>query len=460
MHSPLAGFVDTATNPFALGLLIVGLVASVAIAVGPPVRDFFGRLPEHMAALRSNAAETIKDPRRARSSAAAIGRLPRAAIMYGLLAIALGAWAAYAFSQSSTETRTIERTQLEHVMSLGYVAHGAPSALLPDGMASPVSSETVERTGGQPPMYSALLSKIDVGINYEMKSAEPLSVLGYGGAAVRIKAQDGWERTLAPLPSQFLSGPNVTLWSTIDLDAVRLVIAGVEYATESKSDWYDLTLIPVVRLAGQVGSEHIDETYAPEFGWRYDRMRITPDAELTRSQKKIARTTVRVPKHVEAFGLSLKVSTARWVALVGAVVALSGALALITIRPQDRSALAPAPAVRAASKLSSTEALTAKAAATVPAPTSVADAASADHAAPPAAPAVNGAPSKLPSAGAAPYSPPAVAAPSVTNSAPALHSVENAETAALLAASVAPAANGARPPSDSARPDADQPPAA
>jgi len=36
----------------------------------------------------------------------------------------------------------------------------------------------------------------------------------------------------------------------------------------------------------------------------------------------------------------------------------------------------------------------------------------------------------------------------------------NAETAALLAASVAPSANGARPPSDSARPDADQPPAA
>lgn len=456
INSPLCSFVTAATNPFALGVLIAGLLASVAIAVGPPVRDFYRRLPQHAAALRSNAFETMKDPRRARPAAAAIGQLPRAALMYGLLGIALGAWAGYAFTQSNMQTRTTERTQFEHVMSIGYVAHGAPSALLPDGTASPVSSDTVERTGSQPPLYSALLSKIDVAINYEMKSAEPLSVLGYGGAALRIKAQDGWERTLSPLPAQFLSGPNVTLWSTVDLDAVRLVIAGVEFATGSKSDWYDITLVPVVRLAGQRGEAHIDETYAPEFRWRYDSVHITPDARLTRSEKKIERTTVRVPTRAGAFGLSLKLSTARWVALMGAVVALAGAVALIMMRARDGSGLAPAPPDSDARKASSTT--SAKAVAGQPGSAAVPPAPASDATSNVGAGAVaaNGARSGPPPSVAAAVSLPGAVADLDPPSEQVLRSVANAETAALLAASVAPAANGALAP-EPRRPDAIHP---
>jgi hypothetical protein len=208
----------------------------------------------------------------------------------------------WAFTRPTTNAQTAERTRFEHVMSIGYVARGAPSTLLPDGQMSPVTVETVQRAGSQPQMYSAVLSKIDFGISYEMTSQERLSVLGSGGAAVRIKAQDGWERTIPLLPAQFLSGPKVAMLATLDLDAVRMVIAGVEFETGSKSEWYDLTLIPVIRLAGELGGEPIDETYAPEFRWRYDRTRITPDAAFTqreaRSERDVGRAGAR--GHVRA----------------------------------------------------------------------------------------------------------------------------------------------------------------
>lgn len=251
----------------------------------------------------------------------------------------------WAFTRPTTNAQTAERTRFEHVMSIGYVARGAPSTLLPDGQMSPVTVETVQRAGSQPPMYSAVLSKIDFGINYEMTSQEPLSVLGSGGAAVRIKAQDGWERTIPLLPAQFLSGPKVAMLATLDLDAVRMVIAGVEFETGSKPEWYDLTLIPVIRLAGELGGEPIDETYAPEFRWRYDRTRITPDAALTHSEKHARRVTLDVPAHVGMFGLSLRMSFARSAALAGAVVALAGAASLAVPPPKpSREAVNEQPA--------------------------------------------------------------------------------------------------------------------
>lgn len=410
--------VDTATDPRALAVLIVGLLVSFAVAVGPPVRDFVRRMPAHARALRTEAIETARDPKRAQASAAAIARLPRAAIAYSLIGLALAGWAIYAFTQPATETRAAGRTQLEHVTSIGYVARGAPSVALPDGMASPVSAESVARTGGQPPLYSAVLSEIDFAFRYEMRSKEPLEVLGFGGSALRIKAQDGWERTIVLQPAQLLAGPQVTMWFTADLNAVRLVIAGVEFATGAQSDWYDLTVIPVVRLAGQQGGAHIDETYSREFNLRYDRVRITPDAELEQTERKTDSTPVEAPRHVSAFGISMEVGFARWAAGVGALVALAGAVLLVLSRPHGGAASAPVPGVSEAPPASKVKR-------------------------PPEAPIANVEP-------AAPV--PALATVGVTST-----STANAEADALLAASVAPAANGAAPHvAEPVPPDADE----
>jgi ribosomal protein S18 acetylase RimI-like enzyme len=45
IYLPLAGMVDAATDPRALAILIVGLLASFAVAVGPPVPDFLDTPP-------------------------------------------------------------------------------------------------------------------------------------------------------------------------------------------------------------------------------------------------------------------------------------------------------------------------------------------------------------------------------------------------------------------------------
>jgi hypothetical protein len=70
-----------------------------------------------------------------------------------------------------------------------------------------------------------------------------------------------------------------------------------------------------VRLFGDLGGEHIDETYAPEFRWRYDPARITPDTALSRSETHNAQATVVVAWRLHVLSLSIRASVARWLAL-------------------------------------------------------------------------------------------------------------------------------------------------
>ena len=340
MHALLASFGDTATNPFALAFLAAGLFGSVAIGAGPSLRQFARELPSRLASTRQEALEVAKDPGRAAASAGAIAQWPRPAMLYGLLGLALTAWVAYAFTQPATEMQPV---QLEHVSSFGYIARGAPSVALPDGAVGPVSTETVAETGGQPTLYSAALSNIDFGYDYEMRAPQRLEVLATGAAALRIRAQDGWERTIMLQPNEPLAGSRSTMLFTVNLDAVRLVIAGVERTTGAKSDWYDLRVVPVVRLAGQMGAAHIDETYARELNLRYDRVRITPEAApLSRTERKPGNTLVEVTHRAHLFGLSMELGTARWAAALGAIVALVGAALLVAARPKPGAAAASA----------------------------------------------------------------------------------------------------------------------
>lgn len=417
MHLLLASLLESTTARWLIGILVVGLLGSFLIGFWPQLRAFVDSLPKRLRNLRHEAVAVTRDPRRAADAVEAIARLPRAAVAYGLIGVALAAWAVYAFTQPATESRAAE---LQHVSSIGYVARGAPSVTMPDGAAAPVSAETVARTGEPPPLFSAVLSKIDFGYTYELRAPKPVNVIGVGGSALRIKAEDGWERTIVLQPSQPVSGQNVTLWFTVDLDMVRLVIVGVERETGSKSGWYDLTVVPVVRLVGEAGGAQIDETYSREFNLRYDPVRITPDPQLERSERTLASGKVRVVRQARAFGLAMDWSAARWVAGLGALVALGAAVAL-----------AATEGGAGAHTLVSHATVDSLPANVVPHRPAAVRATSVAAQAPPAA-----------------FAPENGTSGAVKES-EAMHSAVDAEAEALLAASVAPSANGAAAPEGS-----------
>ena len=298
-----------AASPTILASLALGFAVAIVLAIAP-IADRIER--QAAARVRSDGSKGMQRLAPPRFLA------PAMAVVCLALGVALVGGAVWLFTEPTARLKTVVHLRFQHAISLGYVAYGHA----PGGAASAVTADTVAQTGGQPPLYTPLLSRIDLGFSYRMTSTKPLSVTGYGGTALRIEAEDGWERTIALLPAHPLAGADVVMWSTLDLEVVRTVISGVEFVTGSHSAWYDLTVIPVVRLSGELGKEHIDETYAPEFRWRYDASRITPDAALRRSEPHDEQTSVEVVRHLHAFGLSLPISLVRWLALIGGMAAL------------------------------------------------------------------------------------------------------------------------------------------
>jgi hypothetical protein len=155
MHVLLASFLDSTTARWLLGILVVGLLGSVVIGFGPQLRAFVDGLPKRLRDLRHEAAAVTRDRHRAADLVEAIARLPRAAISYGLIGLVLAVWAVYAFTQPATESRAAE---LQHISSIGYVARGAPSVVMPDGMAAPVSLRRSPARAATAP-FSAVLSR-------------------------------------------------------------------------------------------------------------------------------------------------------------------------------------------------------------------------------------------------------------------------------------------------------------
>lgn len=326
----ISGVSAVAATPTILAAVALGLGVSMALAIGPIASSIERQVSAYVRGRGTGDAR--------RSNRSRLPALPIAMVfaVFGAMLVGTAAWL---YWEPATRAKTVEQPRFEHAITIGYVAYGGAPAV-PTGA---VTANTAARTGTQPPLYSPLLSRIDFGFSYDMTSQKTLSVTGYGGAALRIKAEDGWERTIALLSAQPLAGPHVTMWATLDLEILRSVISGVEFGTGSHSNWYDLTIVPVVRLTGDLGGEHIDETYGPEFRWRYDAARITPDAALRKSEVHNVQATIQVSRQLHAFGQSMRFSVARWVALLAGVSALTLGAGVTAWARRDgaRSAVAP-----------------------------------------------------------------------------------------------------------------------
>jgi hypothetical protein len=453
----LSTFVDTATDPRLLAFLAVGLSGAVLIGAWPSLKAFAANPSHHLRQLPKRALTVVREPAADAASPPTSQRLPRAVFAFGAIGVVLAAWAGYAFTQPASETHTVQGVRWENATSFTFTGHGPLSTALPDGQVGPVSAKSIADAGAPPVLYSKVLSSLDFAFKYKMQSDRKLEVLGTGGVALRIHAQDGWERTMTLQPPQQLIGPDVTLWFTLNLDAARLVIAGVERETGSHSQWYDLTIVPVVRMVGQQGAQHIDETYAPEYHLRYDPVHITPDTMMVRSEPQVGPIQQESSRRLSFLGLSLSFALARWLAGVVAIAALARAVMLVPSKPYQSAPPAtstPAPAKDAARPPAAKAAVKPPAARPDARTTAPAPPPKVAEAAPAAAEVEPAEPSAIDAGQPAPTTPPAVApdpqrvqaeprlSPETLRAAIQRNLAANAEITALLAESVNAASNG------------------
>jgi signal peptidase I len=278
------------------------------------------------AALRRGA-----EPRRPRPRLALLSRSPRAIpeemkpVLIGLAAavVACVGLAIVSFGRSVDATETVEAAYT-HQGRFEYDARVPKSAAYPDGHVS---------TGE--PVFQLLVPRLRVSFTYRLESELPVAAHGRIALNARISDGRGWERMLPLKAERSFSSGGSTVSGILDLERVQRITDEVRELTGSGQSAYTVAVVPRVEVAGRVGAEAIEATFAPAFSFDAGDLRLQPslqggDGGVGPFAPREPGTGTRVvPAEVSLGPFSLSVASARRLSLLGiAGLLLLGGLAL------------------------------------------------------------------------------------------------------------------------------------
>jgi hypothetical protein len=257
----------------------------------------------------------------------------------GLLLLVAGGWlAANGFWKPTQEVRKVERVRYEHRATFGYTLRVEPSTLYPEGLMGPVSAgqdlagRQLPPKQGQPafPQGPAVYTKeprdMIISFHYSLMGPARTDLIGNFSADLNVQAgENGWLRTITLVPRTAFEGPNFSAAIAVDLGQVMEMIASVEKQTDYKPNFYQLTVLPRVELHGRIAGDTVDESYSPPFRMLWERNRLVPDGDLTRSESRLLWDEQTVVVYVPLGPAAVPVIAAR---AAGIGLSLLGVLAL------------------------------------------------------------------------------------------------------------------------------------
>ncbi len=256
--------------------------------------------------------------------------------LLALLALASLALGAIAFTRPVSQA-TQEQLGFEHTATFRY------SAAVPAG----IYDSAVARTGD--PIFRQLTDAIQVEIDYRLTSALPLAVNGSYRLIAEISEANGWKRTTELAPATPFRGHRFSATGTLDLRRVEALIANYEARTGVQRQQYLLAIVPDITVEGSLAGQTLQEHFAPRLIFTLDKLQLQVTRDLQRATDGLVATQAGAltesrsrPTTIGLFGLSMAVSTARAVALIGAVVAcvLLAGLILYSAKMPQRDAIA------------------------------------------------------------------------------------------------------------------------
>jgi hypothetical protein len=264
------------------------------------------------------AAHTHQQPRASSNLAATREVL---LIALGILAFAALLLAALAF------TRPAERAVQADV---GYVQSGAfsYSAAAPPG----VYDTDGARSGDA--VFLRLSNRVDVSFTYRASADQPAQFGGTYRLSAEISDGAGWRRTIALQPETTFHDGAFSANATLDLPQLLAQVEAFEKQTELTGQHYTLAVVPQVMLSGTLAGQDIQDTFAPRLEFRFDKVRMQLVSSvgaadpLQPTKAGLLEVPRNEPNALTLLGLSLEIATARRLAVVGLLLALSGGLAL------------------------------------------------------------------------------------------------------------------------------------
>lgn len=286
---------------------------------------------------RSHRRDSDKNTASKRRPHLAANALPAGlAIASGaLIASLVLAGASFTRPAQGAETATAAYTQSG---ALSYSAPAPRGAVYPSGRA---------QTGE--PIFVRLVHKVPPRFEYHLSSRFPHTLRGSATIGAEIASSNGWKRTLSLQRTTRFTGDHGSATRTLDLREIGKLMRRVEAATAVTGGvTYTLTLIPRIRINGQLASVHLSDTFAPRIPFTLELLELRPELPngttpastpgqvatpnpLNPSSAGTVETTHTAARTFSFHGLHLTVTRAREIATIGAAITLSALLALMLL---------------------------------------------------------------------------------------------------------------------------------
>src|SRR6185312_16162965 len=215
---------------------------------------------------------------------------------------------ARAFRTDTHKTQTVERLSYDETAAYDYTAHVTPSSLYPTGVIGPVTAD------GAATIFSPETPTLDLGVKYALKPTNSPPALDFKGeisAVAKISSgESGWSKTINVLPATPFSGMSTEVQLPIDLPQIQALIKTIETETDFAASSYSVVVTPKVHIAGRLGSNAVDETFAPPFTITLSKSEVTLDPSLSRSEPKKQEDKISASQKLSIVGIESSVTQA------------------------------------------------------------------------------------------------------------------------------------------------------
>jgi signal peptidase I len=206
--------------------------------------------------------------------------------------------------------------------------------------AGPVYPSGVLNTGD--PIFLTLVHRVRVQINYRLATGAAHRLAGTEAVLVRVTGPGGWSRSIPVGAPERFTGDHVSTQVTLDLPYLQSLIARIQTLTGvSAGGAYAVAVAPQVQISGTVAGQPIKANFDPVLSFQVNPLQLTPgggstttgasQTGLTPIQRGTVATPSTAPNPLRVLGHALAVTTLRWVALVGFLLASASTLVLAVL---------------------------------------------------------------------------------------------------------------------------------
>ena len=323
----LGGIIEQMRRPWAAALLAA--LGGIAIAISVTANAFrpSSKQRRRQTALRRQSTVARSSPVSQTDLFMLLATLGVASLMLGL----------FAFTRPLSHT-VFDEAKYQHVGRFSYSAAAPPG--LYDG--------NVVKTGE--PVFRRLISRVNVAFDYRLEAEKAADLSGTSRLVAVLASNNGWRSNIELQGESSFHGSETRLSGVLDLSRIQAALDELEQQTGVKSSQYTLAIVPSIAINGTLTGQVLRDSFSPQLVFSLNELQMHLAAQSSRGgenpdpflsgENKSLRKPREAPNTIALLGLSLDVSTARTLSLIGLALSLlgGGALALAARRGSSDTA--------------------------------------------------------------------------------------------------------------------------